>query len=174
MAFHESALACRSEGLGEKMSWRNLWMKRLDTRADTAGTDEKYGEPQLTSTGDLRVRDDDACTYLAMLAGALTITLGAEDGSDGIKVSVQGGAWRQKMRVWLSATAYGAVSAVTSEVINTGTELQEIVNHGDYEVMSDAAGLVEVTFTVAGAATRYLMAEVAGRTYASTLITWAA
>ena len=156
------------------MGWRNIFAKRKDVRADTAGTDGKMGELQLTENGDLRVRDDDACTYLAMLAGALTITVGAEDVSDGIKVSVQGGAWRTRMRVWLSAAAYGAVSAVTSEVIDTGTELRELTNHGDYEIKSDDAGLVEVTFTIAGAATRYLMAEVNGRTYASSLISWAA
>ena len=56
------------------MSWMKIFAKRKDTRADTAQTDGKYGELQLTATGDLRVRDDDANTALAAaLASSLAV-----------------------------------------------------------------------------------------------------
>jgi len=58
--------------------------------------------------------------------------------------------------------------------IDTGTILQTITADAFYDLISDATGNIEVGITVAGAATRYVMAEIDGRIYSSGEITWAA
>jgi len=108
------------------------------------------------------------------LVGGLAIAAGAES-ADKRTVTIQSGPWRQKVRFWIATSDYGAPGAAGNTVsIATGTTLQTLVAHADYEVISDAAGTVEVDITVSGAASRYLLAEVDGRIYSSGEITWAA
>lgn len=108
------------------------------------------------------------------LAGGLTITAGAES-ADKRTVTIQGGPWRQAVRVWISESDYGAPSATGNTVtIAAGTTLRTITANADYEVISDAAGKVDVDITISGAASRYVMAEVDGRIYSSGEVTWAA
>lgn len=163
-------------------------IKRKDTRAAIASADGKYGEPQMNANGDLRTRDDDLNTalttlnaalvtanaYLASLAGVLTLTAGAEGGDSGISVTIQGGAWRQIFRVWLAETDLAAPSATgNTTTVTTGTIQRTATANADYDIISDASGTAVVKNIVAGAATRFLMAEVAGRTY-SLELTYAA
>jgi len=44
------------------MSWIKVFARRKDTRADTAGTDGKFGELQLNAVGELRVIVDPLAT----------------------------------------------------------------------------------------------------------------
>jgi len=110
---------------------------------------------------------------------SVKFTIGAED-TNGIAVTVQAMEDQDELsekvvlEIWLAATAGGAPSAVTSEVVDTGTELQEIVNHGHYKIITDANGVAKITWTIAGAATRYCNVLYKGRVFSSSLITWAA
>jgi hypothetical protein len=108
------------------------------------------------------------------LAGGLTITAGDES-ADKRTITVQGGPWRQKVRLWIATSDYGAPSASGNTVsIAAGTILQTIVANADYEVISDATGKVDVDITISGAASRYILAEVDERIYSSGEVTWAA
>jgi len=111
----------------------------------------------------------------------LNVTFGAET-ADEIVVTAQARdavdnnlAQRMAVRVWVATSEYGAPSATGNTVaIDTGTILQTITANAFYDLISDATGKVEVGITVAGAATRYVMAELDGRIYSSGEITWAA
>lgn len=117
---------------------------------------------------------DCRCRAAVQPVGGLTIAAG-EESADQRTITVQGGPWRQKVRLWISTTAYGAPSAAGNTVsVATGTTLETVVANADYEVVCDADGKVEVDITISGAASRYVMAEVDGRVYASDEITWAA
>ena len=111
----------------------------------------------------------------------LNVTFGAEAG-DEIVITAQvrdaadnNLAERMAIRVWVATTDFGAPDATDNTVaIDTGTILQTVTANAFYDLISDAAGKVEVGVTVAGAATRYVMAEIDGRIYSSGVITWAA
>ena len=108
------------------------------------------------------------------VVGGLTIAAGAES-ADKRTVTIQAGPWRQKVRLWIATSDYGAPSAAGNTVsVVTGTTLETVLANADYEVISDAAGTVEVDVTISGAASRYVLAEVDGRIYSSGEITWAA
>lgn len=106
-------------------------------------------------------------------------TVGDEDGANGITATIQLYEWQTPLaevnlvRVWLSATAGGAPSAVTADALTVGAEIQEVVDHGDYWYTTDATGKVTVKFTEAGAATRYLCVAFGGAVFTQ-LLTWAA
>ena len=105
-----------------------------------------------------------------------TITLEGIDNTDGTgEMSIQvtdaaGNALAQRFRVrtWLSTSAYGAPVAQTDFSLATGTQLREITANADYEVISDATGLVEM-WIVAADGTYYVMAEVDGRIYSGSV-----
>ncbi len=111
----------------------------------------------------------------------LNVTFGAEAG-DEIVVTVQARdatdtnlAEVMAVRVWVATSDFGAPDATGNTVaIDTGTILQTITADAFYELITDAAGKVEVGITISGAATRYVMAEIDGRIYSSGEITWAA
>ena len=89
------------------------------------------------------------------------ITVGAEAGNV-ITTTVQlydlqeTLAQKTLLEMWLSDTAGGVASAVDSESVSTGTEIQEIVNHGHYSILTDTNGAVVVAWTKTGATNRYL------------------
>ena len=98
-----------------------------------------------------------------------TLTIQARDAGDNDLAE------RVAVRVWISTSDYGAPSAAGNTVaIETGTQLGQIVANADYDVISDAAGTVEIGITISGAASRYVMAEIDGRIYSSGEVTWAA
>jgi len=70
-----------------------------------------------------------------------------------------------RMRVWISTTLFGAPAAVTGFSVTTGTQLRQITANADYEVISDATGLVVMNI-VAANGTYYVMAEVSGLIFA--------
>ena len=92
-----------------------------------------------------------------------------EDGTGSVALQIEdaGGnalAGRFRVRVWIGTADYGAPVAQTDFSALTGTELREITADADYEVISDAAGVVEMNI-VAADGTYYVMAEVDGRIY---------
>jgi len=111
----------------------------------------------------------------------LTLTAAAESGDDR-QITVQardaGGnnlAERVLVRVWIATGDYGAPSAAGNTVaIDTGTQVQQITAHAHYLVASDAAGKVQITLTVSGDATRYVLAEIDGRVYSSGAVAFTA
>ncbi len=70
-----------------------------------------------------------------------------------------------RVRCWLSTSYEGAPVAEADFSVITGTELREITADADYEVISDATGLVVMNIDVADDDTYYVMAEVNGRIY---------
>jgi len=82
---------------------------------------------------------------------------------------------RARVRLWIATADFGAPSAAGNTVaLTTGTQLRELTANGDYEVISSAAGVVAFNLTVAGDATRYVLAELDGRIYSSGAIAFAA
>jgi hypothetical protein len=79
------------------------------------------------------------------------------------------------VRVWLATSDYGAPDATGNTVaVSDGTVLQQVVANADYQLITDASGACAVGVTVAGAANRYVLAEIGGRVYSSGQITWSA
>jgi hypothetical protein len=80
-----------------------------------------------------------------------------------------------KVRVWLATGDYGAPDATGNTLtVTAGTVLRQVVANADYELITDSSGACAVGITVAGAAGRYVLAEVGGRVYSSGQITWSA
>ena len=112
------------------------------------------------------------------LCGGVKITAEAEAeyAANERRVTIQGGPWRQKVRVWISDADYGAPDDTGNTVtVETGTAMgnNDVANE-DYEIISDASGTVKIDITIAGAASRYVMAEIDGVIYSSGELTWAA
>lgn len=106
--------------------------------------------------------------------GIPTVTAAAE-GSDIRRITVTGLAARQVVRVWLATADYGAPSAAGNTVtLITGTQIRELTANADYEVLSDAAGVVAIDVVIAGAATRYCIACINGLPVSSGQLDWAA
>ncbi|HUX01009.1 MAG TPA: hypothetical protein VMY35_08515 [Phycisphaerae bacterium] len=105
----------------------------------------------------------------AEAADKRTITIQARDaGSNDL-------AERVLVRVWIAAADYGAPDATGNTVaVETGTQIEAVTANAYYVIESDAGGTVAIGVTVAGAASRYIMAEIDGRVYSSGEVTWAA
>jgi len=111
------------------------------------------------------------------LAGPLKLTLTGVDGEDGtgtmsIQVKNLAGvnqAGRFRIRVWMGTASYGAPVADTDFSVGTGTQLAEIVADADYEVITDATGLVVMDIDLAADGTVHVMAEIDGRIYTASL-----
>jgi len=107
-------------------------------------------------------------------AGGLTLAAGAET-ADQRTITIQGGPWPQRLRVWIATSDYGAPNASGNTVaVSTGTTLREITANADYEIITGASGTAAIDVTVSGAASRYIMVETDGRIFSSGEITWAA
>ncbi len=111
----------------------------------------------------------------------VTISIGAENtGTNTILVTIQAKQYQDNvtekvpLRVWVSATSAGAVSAVTTMTATTGLNLFSLTAHGDFLCVTDSSGVLVISAIIAGAATRYLIVEYAGKLFISDLITWAA
>ncbi|MCX5803659.1 MAG: hypothetical protein NTU69_09070 [Proteobacteria bacterium] len=74
-------------------------------------------------------------------------------------------AGRYRVRCWIGTAAYGAPAAQTDFSVTTGTQLRQITADADYEVISDAAGLVVMNIDTATNATFHVMAEIDGAIY---------
>lgn len=82
---------------------------------------------------------------------------------------------RRVLDVWVGTTDMGLPSATGNTVtFNKGTILQTITANAHYRVISDVGGEIEIDLTVAGAATRYVMASLPNAPVASLLCTFAA
>ena len=130
----------------------------------------------VTSAGTYDLGDitDDRGRAFVKPAGGLTVTAGGET-ADQITVTIQSASARQIARVWIATTDYGVPDATGNTVsVDTGTIYETETANAAYKVISDATGAIKLGITVAGAATRYVMAEIDGRIYSSGLITWAA
>ena len=111
----------------------------------------------------------------------LNITAGAE-AADKRTITIQARdagnndlAERVLVRVWIAAADYGAPDATGNTVaVEAGTQIEAITANAYYMVESDASGTVAIGITIAGAASRYIRAEIDGRVYSSGEITWAA
>ncbi|MCK4627322.1 MAG: hypothetical protein KAV00_18560, partial [Phycisphaerae bacterium] len=67
-----------------------------------------------------------------------------------------------------------APEATGAYALIEGTAQRTIEAHAEYLVTTEANGQIEFTWTIAGAAEMYVMAEIDGREYSSGLIEWAA
>ncbi len=104
----------------------------------------------------------------------LDISAGAE-AADVRAITISGGSWRSRVRVWIAASDFGAPSATGNTVaLTTGTQLRALTANADYEFISDGSGQVVFDLTITGAATRYILAEVDGRIISSGQLDWAA
>ena len=111
----------------------------------------------------------------------LYITAAAESGDDR-QITFQARdagnnnlAQRVLVRLWIATSDYGAPSAAGNTVaLDTGTIIETVTANAYYLIESDAAGKVQVTVTVAGAASRYILAEIDGRVYSSGQVDWTA
>jgi hypothetical protein len=93
-----------------------------------------------------------------------------------VKDALGNNASRQvKVRLWLATNDYGVPDATGNTVaVTDGTVLQQVVANADYELITDSNGACAVGVTVAGAANRYVLAEIGGQIYSSGQIAWSA
>lgn len=112
---------------------------------------------------------------------SLSITAGAE-ASDIRAVTVQAKdaaeidlAQRLLIRVWIAGSEGGAPDATgNTATVTTGTAIESKTANADYHLISDTNGKIVFNLEIAGAASRYVMAEVDGRIYSSGQLDWAA
>lgn len=130
----------------------------------------------------------DAAVTAAKLAAAvqdllpnLSITAGAEN-ADVRRITIQACdaanndlAERLLIRLWVATSDFGAPNATgNTYALVTGTAYATETANAAYKVISDANGKVEFDLTIAGAATRYVMAEIDGWIYSSAALNWTA
>jgi hypothetical protein len=136
-----------------------------------------------TSADALRIKDGGVtaaklASPLASLVPMLSLSVGPEDSpaADDRIITVQAQdargvnlAERFLMRIWIGTTQYGAPSGSGQTLaVTTGT----VVINGGVRVITDSAGVAAVKINVAAVATRYIMADVGGRIYATGAVTW--
>ena len=72
-------------------------------------------------------------------------------------------AQRTLFRLWIADTAFGAIAAVDGDVVvSDAVELQEVVDNGDYWIVTGANGIATVTVTATPAVTNFIHAVVGG------------
>lgn len=104
--------------------------------------------------------------------GGLAITASAES-ANGRTVTITGGPYRQRIRVWIATADFGSPDATGNTfALVTGTQLAQVVANADYTLITDGTGVAAFTITIAGAATRYVLAEVDGRIISSGPLAW--
>lgn len=69
---------------------------------------------------------------------------------------------------WSVVSEYGAPADIGDETISTGTEIQEILNHAHYKIMSDATGLIEFSIDMDTPAEIWVMVSIDGRVFTGT------
>ena len=91
------------------------------------------------------------------------------------RITIQGISARQLVRLWVGVADYGAPSATDNAVtIETGTIYETETAHAAYKIITGSGGELKFDLTIAGAATRYVMAEIDGKIYSSGALTWSA
>jgi hypothetical protein len=101
-------------------------------------------------------------TAAAEVANVRAITIQTRDAANNALAA------HEKVRVWIATADYGAPDATNNTFgLTTGTQLRELTANADYEVISDAGGMVVFDLTVAATASRYVLAEIDGRIYSS-------
>ncbi|MDD4891358.1 MAG: hypothetical protein PHU85_15665 [Phycisphaerae bacterium] len=111
-------------------------------------------------------------------AGGAAVTAAAED-ANCRRITVQAsspGSSRLLVRLWIADTEYAAPDATdnTVAVVAGTTQIEAITAHAHYLLETSATGAAQIDLTIAGAATRYVMAEIDGRIYSSGQLDWAA
>lgn len=66
------------------------------------------------------------------------------------------------VHMWISETELGAVHAITGITVDTGQTLTEVASDGELSVVSNSAGLIELTLDEDGAGTIFLNADIGG------------
>jgi hypothetical protein len=96
------------------------------------------------------------------------------DGTGTMDIQVQDAAGnslaqRFLIRTWIADVEFSEPDAQTDYSVTTGEQMRELEANADYEVISDATGLVTMNIDAGGAKTVYVMAEVDGRIYSQSL-----
>lgn len=115
----------------------------------------------------------------------LNITVGDEDGANKRTITIDPRdaagsdiAERFLIRVWISIADYSTPSAAGNTVaVEAGTVYETETANAAYKIISTPVidgNNIQIGITIAGAATRYIMAEIDGRIYSSGAVTWAA
>ncbi len=73
------------------------------------------------------------------------------------------------IRTWIADADFSEPDPQTDFSVSTGEQMREIEADADYEVISDATGLVTMNIDAGGAKTLYVMAEIDGRIYSQSL-----
>ena len=73
------------------------------------------------------------------------------------------------IRVWIAAAEFSEPDAQTDFSVSTGEEMRELEANADYEVISDASGVVDMNINLVGDTTIYVMAELDGRIYTGSI-----
>ena len=97
-----------------------------------------------------------------------------EDGTGTMDIQVQDAAGndlaqRFLIRTWIADAEFSEPDAQTDYSVTTGEQMRELEANADYEVISDATGLVTMNIDAGGAKTVYVMAELDGRIYSQSL-----
>ena len=72
-------------------------------------------------------------------------------------------------RVWIADAAYSEPDPQTGFSVATGEQMRQIEANADYEVISDATGLITMDIDAGGAKTVHVMAEIDGRIWTASV-----
>jgi hypothetical protein len=97
-----------------------------------------------------------------------------EDGTGTMDIQVQDAAGnnlaeRFLVRTWIADADFSEPDPQTDYSVTVGEQMREIEANADYEVISNASGLVTMSIDAGGAKTVYVMAELDGRIYSQSL-----
>lgn len=105
--------------------------------------------PKLTITG---VNDSDG-------TGSATIQVKDFAGNNNLQ--------RFVIHTWIADAEFSEPDAQTDFSVTTGEQLYEVEANADYEVISDANGVVAMNIDAGGAKSVYVMAQIDGRIWSS-------
>ena len=104
---------------------------------------------------------------------ATKVTMLAYDDTDGTgkMAIVISPSTRRFVHCWISATSYGAPAAVTGMTVGAaGTIITTHAANADLSILANTEGAIILDINLGGAATRYVMVEVAGVAWSKVLI----
>lgn len=135
-------------------------MAQPDRREEKLITEEASdGETQPT------YRDNVDITVSALATRTITITIKVRDHNEDLEEITP-------LEFFVTDTddGEGTITAVDSESITTGTEIQEIVNHAHYVVLTDVSGDFVIELTEASTVNSYIGVFYCGRLFMSTIL----
>lgn len=123
---------------------------------------QSMGTNRLTSLGAPTTAADAARVDDVTAPGSAALSIGAEDGSDNIALTIQlkdaknaNLATKREIMLWMSAADGGAEAAITDMTVTTGVLIKEETANACMRIVTDATGKAVVTLQKTGGVAQY-------------------